>query len=1699
MALANPAASIAFPIAGGPLSPPTPETEVSADQKILADKVTPVPSKVEFDAISDVIINAGNTVLLELKAHSNAGHEVSFTAADLPDGAELTGNKFQWAAGPGVQGEYKLIFKATDGSESAEQSVSFYFVPTPGSSSSNAARPMILPDQRPSDGTAANSKNFVIVIPTGSSGTGSSGSTSPLKDTKSGNLKESGFRADEAATGGNDGNVALAPGTEAYGFGGPGLFFPDDSNDSNNSGGNDNSNSSDGSGGGGDNSGDAGSGSGGDDTGDDDGDDDILPNPEPTTDTIVPVFLASDPVSGSEVNSLAQVRFFFFDNIDLDENATASTLSVTQDGTLFPSSSYSKNSSAANQVSVSIANVSTERHVYRFRMTPVDTAGNRGTQADITITDLADRADVHNTFQDVTFLIQPVYVFGRAAAFADYNNDNFEDLYVINPHRQDANHFGLPAAYVGENMLLKQLADRTFVDEGNPFDKNAWMPGHVGSTPNAASQPQSIAFGDIDNDGFRDFFITNSSGPNVLKRAVPDEDRTFLKFEDENAQLEGGTDIGDSRGAIFADFNGDGYVDIYVANGVNNNVLYVNRRGDPGNPPNPNSFANMAAQAGVEAAGKNCLSAIAFDADNDGDSDLYLLYLHSPNELYVNDSTTFTPHFTLAAGVMNHSGHSTAAQAGDLDNDGFADVFVCDLEGNSKLYRNTTVSTNNPTFQDVTAPAAVNTVLAATQSRNRRVNGAAFVDFDNDSDLDIFLLRANDHNVLLNNPLDPPQAASVVLGNRAFTDATSSELVAFPNLSESAATGDFNDDGKKDIFVTASPSALSESVLYQNVSQNQNHFLKIKLQQSPLAGDTGPRDSTGAMVIVEARGETGSPLAGSIARQTQQVLGGNGRGQDSSVLHFGITNAIQPGDMSSAELDITVFWPNSSRSTFLSSTLGDFVIDSTVTVTENTNTPNPFFIGITESGVDRNAAIDTEFFFILQVDDPDPAVDEQSLRVTVSDNVGTSIGNGNLTQLTGEQLGKWLFRFNVNQPGFSVGQEITLDFRVTNPATRRFSDAALRIHVVSQAGANAVPVIDGIPAGEVKLDLAVTNSEMIVPLIVTDSDSILASDPPLALSVNLALQNGNLRPGTSQIELLGSGSVILSNDGKQIIQSIRWQPDPGDLVLGQEATGAVYTVSVTVDDFVAGDARTPFTKTFNVRVSNRSASNPVPTALILSPADNSTINTSDILVTFDTPDWTVGGKGGTHIHFHLDNVPGYSFNDPFMFYNGSDRIVEFNLESGQTNHATWATINSLVFHNVPDGLHRLKAHLADEFHNDLQNSEASMIVTFDVAAGPRWNENQPSNGTAVVGRPIEINLADAITSPGLHALNFSLHEVKDPSGQDAIRFLDGKYSINGNGLFTYTPGIEEVEAGPALTFFFAVEDGINPIQISGGTVITIQHELAWNMPLPQSADVGGLYIIQLNHGDEITYTGLTADLVVTLESSTANDPDSYVFDQNTDTLFYRPNPNDYAANVSSGTPVNFSFRVTDGVTSPVTAGGTLTIAALTDISGKYGMVFENLNGFTFDANQVFEHAVGADPLRPGMEKWKLELHSDGASIDNGAGHSLVGFGDVTGKELAFDIRVAEALTGVPILIGLKDTSLNEVNNINIETHQAVVIEGIVTGDPESLRSDKYVRVRIDTSAFAGVDLANLENWTIRIPDQGAGAVFTLFLDNMRFE
>jgi hypothetical protein len=250
-----------------------------------------------------------------------------------------------------------------------------------------------------------------------------------------------------------------------------------------------------------------------------------------------------------------------------------------------------------------------------------------------------------------------------------------------------------------------------------------------------------LVVGDYDNDGKEDIYFLNEHGKNALYR-----NRGDGTFEDVTAKA--GVALGDriSVGATFADYDNDGWPDLFITSTRGGNVLFHNR-GD-------GTFEDVTAKSGVTHVGHS-QTPVFFDYDNDGDLDLYVTntahwttdvfdstggnyegkaslgdLMTSPKEyniLYRNNGNgTFTD-------VSESSGLRGRGWAGDVavfdyDEDGYLDVFVPSMFGRGQLYRNT----GRGTFTDVTAQTLVKTSHGAI--------GAKVFDYDGDGRLDLFVV-----------------------------------------------------------------------------------------------------------------------------------------------------------------------------------------------------------------------------------------------------------------------------------------------------------------------------------------------------------------------------------------------------------------------------------------------------------------------------------------------------------------------------------------------------------------------------------------------------------------------------------------------------------------------------------------------------------------------------------------------------------------------------------------------------------------------------------------------------------------------------------------------------------------------------------------------------------------------------------------------
>ncbi len=269
-------------------------------------------------------------------------------------------------------------------------------------------------------------------------------------------------------------------------------------------------------------------------------------------------------------------------------------------------------------------------------------------------------------------------------------------------------------------------------------------------------------------------------------------------------------------------------------------------------------FRNVAAQAGLTApipnggsSGKQFIlettgSGAAFlDYDNDGLPDIFLASgPGSPSRLYHNEGGGRFRDVTASMG-LTREGWAQGVCAGDYDNDGFIDLFVT-YWGQNALYRNM----GGKRFEDVTK------ALHLDQSAVRYNTGCAFLDYDNDGKLDLFVANylqfdfastpgpgANPYcfyrGIAVNcGPRGLPFARNVLYHNEgsAFRDVSEASGIAEPRgtYSLGVLTGDFNGDGLTDIYVAGDQTP---SILY--INQGNGKFADEGLLRGAALDDNG--------------------------------------------------------------------------------------------------------------------------------------------------------------------------------------------------------------------------------------------------------------------------------------------------------------------------------------------------------------------------------------------------------------------------------------------------------------------------------------------------------------------------------------------------------------------------------------------------------------------------------------------------------------------------------------------------------------------------------------------------------------------------------------------------------------------------------------------------------------------------------------------
>ncbi len=331
-----------------------------------------------------------------------------------------------------------------------------------------------------------------------------------------------------------------------------------------------------------------------------------------------------------------------------------------------------------------------------------------------------------------------------------------------------------------------------------------------------------VSLGDINNDGLTDIFFTANYGPNHLYL-----NKGNLQFDEIGRTAGVGGKIGWTTGCTMVDINNDGYLDIYVSRSgkvapdKRKNILFVNN-GDL-------TFTDRAEEYGLGDTGYSSQAAF-FDYDRDGDLDMFMLNHQiaqeqsvdfyaltsirnedSGDRLYRNDNGSFKDISEEAGIIGNSMGYGLSVSVGDLNNDGWPDLYVCnDFLERDYLYLNNQDGTFDEKAKDV------------TRHISNYSMGSDMADFNNDGLLDIMvvdMIAEDNYRIKTNmsgmNPKIFHKAVdngfhyqymmnTLQMNNGNGTFSEVSQLAGLTNTdwSWTPLWADFDNDGLKDIFIT---------------------------------------------------------------------------------------------------------------------------------------------------------------------------------------------------------------------------------------------------------------------------------------------------------------------------------------------------------------------------------------------------------------------------------------------------------------------------------------------------------------------------------------------------------------------------------------------------------------------------------------------------------------------------------------------------------------------------------------------------------------------------------------------------------------------------------------------------------------------------------------------------------------------------------
>jgi len=471
------------------------------------------------------------------------------------------------------------------------------------------------------------------------------------------------------------------------------------------------------------------------------------------------------------------------------------------------------------------------------------------------------------------------YRLSGGVVIDDFNNDNFLDIAI------------------SSWSLLHPI--KIFYNRGNGiFEENnsELLKGITGGL--------NLIHTDYNNDGLLDLYVLRGGWlkqgpPNSLLRNNGDESFTDVTFETGLAASH------PTQTAVWADFNNDGFLDLYIGNesstaGAHPNELYINQNGK--------SFINKAQELGTGLSLYSKGTAVS-DYDHDGDMDIYISVLKGPNFLLQNQmSDTGELKFLNKASELGVSEpvESFPCWFFDANNDGWDDIFVSGYSTtNYNQYASEwTKSVNGQAFSSPPPKLYINNKKGGFTDQSQSYGfdtpsftmGANFGDINADNLPDIYLATGEpDYKAVI------PNRMFLNINGSKYSEVSSQGGFGHIQKGHAVSFADIDNDGDEDVYCVlggAYEGDIFFNALFEN-PHNVSSWIKFKLQ-----GTESNRAAIGARIILSTQWK------GNKMEYHSSISNSSSFGENPFIKNFSLKEAEKP-------LSLDIIWPSGHREKIL--------------------------------------------------------------------------------------------------------------------------------------------------------------------------------------------------------------------------------------------------------------------------------------------------------------------------------------------------------------------------------------------------------------------------------------------------------------------------------------------------------------------------------------------------------------------------------------------------------------------------------------------------------------------------------------------------------------------------------------------------------------------------------------------------------------